>query len=143
MRSYQSHDARLKMREILSAAERGEPVEIKRYETVTAVVVSPQWHELAAAALDYLDHKLVNEDVRAEWEACKTALEDTADVADADAAMAEPGEPVPLEDAAEEAAALNALDRLSRGGPWEPGERDALAKTYGDWVTSDPEGNTR
>jgi antitoxin (DNA-binding transcriptional repressor) of toxin-antitoxin stability system len=51
MRSYQSHDARLKMRDILSAVERGEHVEIKRYDTPTAIVVSPEWYERAVAAL--------------------------------------------------------------------------------------------
>ena len=52
MKSYQASDARLKMREILTAAEHGEHVQIKRYETVTAVVVSPEWYEQAAAALE-------------------------------------------------------------------------------------------
>jgi antitoxin (DNA-binding transcriptional repressor) of toxin-antitoxin stability system len=51
MRSYQSHDARLKMREILGAVERGETVEIRRYDTPTAIVVSPEWFKRAQAAL--------------------------------------------------------------------------------------------
>jgi antitoxin (DNA-binding transcriptional repressor) of toxin-antitoxin stability system len=51
VRSYQSHDARLKMREILSAVERGEAVEIRRYHTPTAIVVSPEWFGEASEAL--------------------------------------------------------------------------------------------
>jgi prevent-host-death family protein len=39
--SYTAGDARLKMRDILSAVERGERVMITRYDTPTAVVVSP------------------------------------------------------------------------------------------------------
>lgn len=38
----------------------------------------------------------------------------------------------------DEAQALKALNRLTRGGPWMPGERDAAARAYGDWVTGDP-----
>lgn len=51
MESYQSHEARLKMREILSAVERGEFVEITRYETPTALVVPIEWAKRARAAL--------------------------------------------------------------------------------------------
>lgn len=39
MKSYTSGEARLKMRDILSAVERGEQVVITRYETPTALVV--------------------------------------------------------------------------------------------------------
>ena len=52
MKSYQAADARLKMREILTAVEQGEEIEIKRYDTATAIVVSPGWFELAADTLD-------------------------------------------------------------------------------------------
>jgi hypothetical protein len=48
MRSYQSGDARLKMREILTAVERGEHVELKRYDTPTGVIVPQEWYERAA-----------------------------------------------------------------------------------------------
>ena len=51
MREYQAATARLKMREILTAVERGEHVAIKRYETQTAIVVPPEWFEKAKAAL--------------------------------------------------------------------------------------------
>lgn len=52
--TFQSHQARVNMRAILSAAERGEPVQIKRYETVTAVVVSPEWFARAQEVLGEL-----------------------------------------------------------------------------------------
>jgi hypothetical protein len=51
MRSYQSGDARRKMRDILTAVEHGEHVQIERYDTPTAVVVSPQWFKRALACL--------------------------------------------------------------------------------------------
>lgn len=51
MESYTAGDARLKMREILSAVERGEQVLITRYETPTAVVVPVEWAERARTAL--------------------------------------------------------------------------------------------
>ena len=53
MKSYQSRDARLKMREILTAVEQGEHVEIKRYETSTAVMVSAEWYKQALADLGH------------------------------------------------------------------------------------------
>jgi antitoxin (DNA-binding transcriptional repressor) of toxin-antitoxin stability system len=52
MRKYRAAEARLKMREILTAVEQGEHVAISRYATPTAIVVSPEWHEKAAAALE-------------------------------------------------------------------------------------------
>jgi len=51
MKSYQSGDARLKMREILTAVERGEHIGILRYDTPTAIVVPPEWYEHTRAAL--------------------------------------------------------------------------------------------
>ena len=51
MESYHANEARLKMRDILTAVERGEHIEIKRYDTPTAVVVPREWHDEAAAAL--------------------------------------------------------------------------------------------
>jgi antitoxin (DNA-binding transcriptional repressor) of toxin-antitoxin stability system len=54
MESYTAGEARLHMRDILSAAERGEQVVIKRYETPTALVVPIEWAERARAALGEL-----------------------------------------------------------------------------------------
>jgi antitoxin (DNA-binding transcriptional repressor) of toxin-antitoxin stability system len=51
MESYYARDARLKMREILTATEHGEHVGIKRYDTPTAVVVSHDWWMYATDAL--------------------------------------------------------------------------------------------
>jgi antitoxin (DNA-binding transcriptional repressor) of toxin-antitoxin stability system len=51
MESYRANDARLKMREILSAVERGEHIELKRYDTPTGVIVPLDWYERAKAAL--------------------------------------------------------------------------------------------
>ena len=51
MKSYRANEARLKMRDVLSAVERGEHVEIQRYDTPTAIVVSPRWFHQALAAL--------------------------------------------------------------------------------------------
>jgi prevent-host-death family protein len=43
----QSTDARRRMREILSAVERGDHIEIRRYDTPTAVVVPIEWYDRA------------------------------------------------------------------------------------------------
>ena len=51
MKSYRADAARREMRDILTAVERGEQIEIKRYETPTAIVVPVEWHDKAAAAL--------------------------------------------------------------------------------------------
>lgn len=51
MKSYRADAARRKMRDILSAVERGEHVELRRYDTPTAVVVSPRWFHQALAAM--------------------------------------------------------------------------------------------
>ena len=51
MESYTAGDARLHMRDILSAVDRGERVMITRYKTPTAVVVSDEWFRRAQAAL--------------------------------------------------------------------------------------------
>ena len=45
MESYGANEARLKMRDILSAVERGEPVELKRYDTPTGVIVPVDWFD--------------------------------------------------------------------------------------------------
>jgi antitoxin (DNA-binding transcriptional repressor) of toxin-antitoxin stability system len=44
MESYRANEARLKMRDILTAVERGEHVQIQRYDTPTAVVVPVDWY---------------------------------------------------------------------------------------------------
>ena len=51
METYRANEARLKMRDILTAVERGEHVQIQRYDTPTAIVVPVEWHDEAAAAL--------------------------------------------------------------------------------------------
>jgi antitoxin (DNA-binding transcriptional repressor) of toxin-antitoxin stability system len=51
MESYHANEARLKMRDILTSVERGEHVEIKRYDTPTAIVVPVEWYEHQRAAL--------------------------------------------------------------------------------------------
>ena len=52
MESYRANEARLKMREILTAVERGEHIELKRYDTPTGVIVPAGWYEGIQAALD-------------------------------------------------------------------------------------------
>lgn len=51
MKSYRADAARRKMRDILTAVERGEHVQVQRYDTPTAIVVSPDWFKRALAAL--------------------------------------------------------------------------------------------
>jgi hypothetical protein len=51
MKSYGSNDARIRMRDILTAVERGEHVEIQRYDTPTGIVVSPDWFRRALECL--------------------------------------------------------------------------------------------
>lgn len=51
MESYTAGEARLHMRDILGAVERGERVMITRYSTPTAVVVPDEWFRRAQAAL--------------------------------------------------------------------------------------------
>jgi antitoxin (DNA-binding transcriptional repressor) of toxin-antitoxin stability system len=52
MDSYGANEARLKMRDILTAVERGEHVELKRYDTPTGVIVPKDWYERARQALE-------------------------------------------------------------------------------------------
>ena len=51
MKSYRADAARRKMRDILTAVEHGEHVQLQRYDTPTAVVVSPRWFHRALTAL--------------------------------------------------------------------------------------------
>ena len=51
MKSYRADAARRKMRDVLTAAEHGEHVQIQRYDTPTAIVVSPQWFKRALECL--------------------------------------------------------------------------------------------
>ena len=51
METYRANEARLKMRDILTAVERGEHVQIQRYDTPTAIVVPVEWYEHQRAAL--------------------------------------------------------------------------------------------
>jgi hypothetical protein len=51
MKSYRADAARRKMREILGAVDHDEHVEIRRYDTPSAIVVSPRWFHRALAAL--------------------------------------------------------------------------------------------
>jgi hypothetical protein len=51
MKSYRADAARRKMRDILTAVEHDEHVQIQRYDTPTAVIVSPRWFHRALAAL--------------------------------------------------------------------------------------------
>lgn len=46
-----SDEARRRFRDLLTEAERGGVVEIRRYDTPTAVMVSPDWYERAAALM--------------------------------------------------------------------------------------------
>ena len=45
MDSYFASEAKIRLRDILNAAERGEPSEIKRYDTPTAIVVGVPWYQ--------------------------------------------------------------------------------------------------
>lgn len=47
MDSYGANEARLKMRDILTAVERGEHVELKRYDTPTGIIVPQGWYDRA------------------------------------------------------------------------------------------------
>jgi antitoxin (DNA-binding transcriptional repressor) of toxin-antitoxin stability system len=49
MKSYRADAARREMRDILTAVERGEHIEIKRYDTPTAIVVPPDWYDTVIA----------------------------------------------------------------------------------------------
>jgi hypothetical protein len=51
MKSYRADAARRKMRDILGAVDHDEHVEIRRYDTPSAIVVSPRWFHRAIAAL--------------------------------------------------------------------------------------------
>jgi antitoxin (DNA-binding transcriptional repressor) of toxin-antitoxin stability system len=76
MKSYQSRDARLKMRDILTAAEQGEPVELKRYDTVTAVVVPAAFYDQAVQLACTVDLMLEDEAAGREWQSGMHALRD-------------------------------------------------------------------
>lgn len=52
MKSYLAADARLKLRDILDQVERGQPVEIRRYDRPTAVLVPVEWYY---GALEYIE----------------------------------------------------------------------------------------
>lgn len=51
MKSYRADAARRKMRDILTAVERGEHVQLQRYDTPTAVVVPREWYSKALVSL--------------------------------------------------------------------------------------------
>ena len=51
IKTFSACDVRLKLRDVLSAVERGEHVQIERYGTPTAVALSPDWYEHAKAVL--------------------------------------------------------------------------------------------
>ena len=51
MDSYSSEKARREMRHILTAIERGEDVQITRYDTPTAIVVPRDWYTRAKTCL--------------------------------------------------------------------------------------------
>ena len=51
MKSYRANEARLKMRDILTALDRGEHVQLQRYDTPTGIVVPPQWYRRALECL--------------------------------------------------------------------------------------------
>ena len=51
METYRANEARVRMRELLTAVEHGQHVEIRRYDTPTAIVVPPDWYERALAAI--------------------------------------------------------------------------------------------
>lgn len=48
MESYYASEAKIRLRDILNAADHGEPTEIKRYTTPTAIVVPVPWYQDAA-----------------------------------------------------------------------------------------------
>ena len=51
MKSYRSNEARLKMREMLTAVEQGEHVQLQRYDTPTGIVVPMRWYRRALECL--------------------------------------------------------------------------------------------
>ena len=51
METYRANEARLKMRDILTALDRGEHVQLQRYDTPTGIVVPPQWYRRALECL--------------------------------------------------------------------------------------------
>lgn len=55
MESYGANEARLKMRDILSAVERGQHVELKKYATPTGVIVPQDWYERVDALLAVME----------------------------------------------------------------------------------------
>jgi antitoxin (DNA-binding transcriptional repressor) of toxin-antitoxin stability system len=81
MKSYQARDARLKMRDILTAVEQGEAVEIRRYDTPTAIVVSPAWHQAAVATFRLIGLALEDKAAGLEWQSVLAALKAERDAA--------------------------------------------------------------
>lgn len=55
MESYGANEARLKMRDILTAVERGQHVELKKYATPTGVIVPQEWYERMLGLLGIID----------------------------------------------------------------------------------------
>ena len=51
MKSYRSNEARLKMRDVLTAVEQGEHVQFQRYDTPTGVLVPLRWYRRALECL--------------------------------------------------------------------------------------------
>jgi antitoxin (DNA-binding transcriptional repressor) of toxin-antitoxin stability system len=64
MESYGANEARIKMRDILTAVERGDHVELRRYDTPTGVIVPASWYREVRSLLTDLDHP----DARPEWQ---------------------------------------------------------------------------
>lgn len=74
MDSYGANEARLKMRDILTAVERGEHVELKRYDTPSGVIVPVVWHAAAVATFALIDQALEDMDAGQEWQSVMAAL---------------------------------------------------------------------
>ena len=55
MESYGANEARLKMRDILTAVERGEHIELKRYDTPSGVIVPQGWYHAVEALLAVME----------------------------------------------------------------------------------------
>jgi len=74
MESYGANEARLKMRDILTAVERGEHIELKRYDTPSGVIVPVDWHDAAEEALSVISLMLEDKDSGREWQSGMTKL---------------------------------------------------------------------
>jgi prevent-host-death family protein len=84
MRRVKSEEARRNFRSLLDEAERGEPIEVQRYDRPVAVLVPADWYRLVLdyiALTDYIGLTLANDPAALAWRTLSKSLNEARRVA--------------------------------------------------------------